>query len=406
MPTWLIVVIGIGLAFVLLVVVGLLVFQDSLVYVPDVGEPALEPEQLGFVAGYSYEDVALATPDGERLPAMFFRARAVAAGLRAGEPLRTEAVRRTPALLWLHANAGTLVSRLPAVRDVVARAGCSVLIVDYRGYGASTGAPSEAGLRTDAETALRWLRARADVDAAQIVVFGRSIGGAVAVHLATAPATATLFGALVLENTFTTLPDLARTLLPRPLRPLARFSRNQWRSLDRLCAHGVRVPTMFFAAVHDEMVPHAHMCALHAAARDHSDPALRPRIAIRKFLRGGHMTLPDANLMYYSWLHDWLAEVLPGAYAPLSPEAQAQLNLFTHRPHRHIHHCPSCLVPSSVETAPSPSASEASSTVKESTEEEKEEDEESTLRARPSRSTVDPDDDDDDVSHDDDENDE
>lgn len=331
MLTWLIVVLGAGLGLAVLVVVGLLVFQDRLVYVPDIPEPALVPEALGFVAGETYEDVVVPTPDGERLHGLFFRARAVAAGLRAGEPLRGEAVRRTPTLLWLHANAGSVVSRLPAVRAVVARVQCNVLIVDYRGYGASTGAPSEAGLCTDAAAALGWLRARRDVDAAAIAVFGRSLGGAVAVHLATTAATATAFGALLLENTFTTLPDLARTLLPRPLRPLARFARSQWRSIDRLRAHGVRVPTMFFAAVHDEMVPHAHMCALHAAACAHSPPALRPRIAIRKFLRGGHMTLPDANLMYHSWLHDWLADVFPQARVPLSPEAQAQLALFTRR---------------------------------------------------------------------------
>lgn len=329
--SWLVAVLVVGVVLALLVVLGLLVFQERLVYVPDIGEPPLVPEQLGFVAGESYEDAVVPTPDGERLHGVLFRARAVVAGLRAGEPLRTEAVRRTPTLLWLHANAGSLASRLPAVRAVVAQVRCNVFIVDYRGYGASTGTPSEAGLQTDGAAALRWLRARRDIDAAKIVVFGRSIGGAVALHLATDPATATAFGALLLENTFTTLPDLARALLPRPLRPLARHARSQWRSIDRVRAHGVRVPTMFFAAVHDEMVPHAHMRALYDAARAHSAPALRPHIAMRTFLRGGHMTLPDANLMYHSWLHDWLADVFPDTLAPLSPDAQAQLTLFSRR---------------------------------------------------------------------------
>jgi len=68
---------------------------------------------------------------------------------------------------------------------------------------------------------------------------------------------------------------------------------------------------MFFAAVHDEMVPHEQMCALYEAARASVDEDKRDMIRIRKFLRGGHMSLAECNLMYYSWLRDWLAEKNP-----------------------------------------------------------------------------------------------
>lgn len=310
MPAWFWVAAGLAvLVLVLVAVVAVLVvvYQDNVVYVTHVYEQPVLPEDLGFVEHESYENVVLKTRDGEQLHGVFFKAAAaappdVAAGRRIcdGES--------TPTILWLHENAGSLVSRIPQVSDVVRLVGCNVFLFDYRGYGASSGAPSEQGLKIDAEDALAWLAQRPDIDANKIVVFGRSLGGAVAVHLATEPTTRDRIAALLLENTFTTLPDLAVALLP-PLRLLVPYLRSQWRSIDAVRKHGLRVPTLFFAALRDRTVPHAQMLKLYLAARSSSAPELRDRIQMRVFAHGGHMTLPQDNLMYHSYLRDWLADV-------------------------------------------------------------------------------------------------
>ena len=331
MPTWLLVVLGIIAAVILLLLIAVVVFQDRVVYIPDIDEPQMSPEMFGFVEGVSYEDLMIPTRDGEQLHALFFKARAVVHGERAGDPLHREAVKTTPTILWLHANAGTVDLRLPTIHDVVAYAKCNVFIIDYRGYGDSTGKPSEPGLKIDAEDALQYLRSRSDIDTSKIVVFGRSLGGAVAVHLATNPATADKFGALLLENTFTTLPDLAVSLLPLLLLVVP-FSRNQWRSIDEIRKHGLKVPTMFFAAVHDEMIPHQQMCDLYETACSSVPEDFRQKIRMRKFLRGRHMSLPESNLMYFSWLRDWLVEVFPEIATQLSTEARSQLQFQIEHP--------------------------------------------------------------------------
>ncbi len=86
-------------------------------------------------------------------------------------------------VLFLHGNAGNIAGRtdfLRSLRDL----GLTVLALDYRGYGRSDGSPSEAGLMDDARTARRWLAERAKVREADIVLWGESIGTAVAVDLA------------------------------------------------------------------------------------------------------------------------------------------------------------------------------------------------------------------------------
>ena len=331
MPTWLLIVIGVILAPIVLAAVCVVLLQDRIVYVRDIGEPMLLPEMYGFEEGVSYENVTINTRDGERLHGWFFKARMVVNGERAGNPLLQESVKLTPTIFWLHANAGTVCLRLPSIYNVVTFAKCNVFIIDYRGYGLSTGLPSEQGLKIDAEDSLKYLLSRSDIDPKKIVVFGRSLGGAVAVHLATNPETADKFGALVLENTFSTLADLAVKLLPA-FRPLVPFLHSHWLSIEEIKKHSVKVPTMFFAAVHDEMIPHEQMCALYEAARQSLDENKRDMVRIRKFLRGGHMSLPESNLMYYSWLRDWLAEVFPEITAQLSSEALSQLQFQLNHP--------------------------------------------------------------------------
>jgi len=112
-------------------------------------------------------------------------------------------------VLFLHGNAGNISHRLDSI-EIFHQLGLDVLIIDYRGYGESTGSPGEAGTYTDAQTAWDYLVGERGIAPGRIVVFGRSLGGAVASWLAarTTPA------AVILESCFTSGPDMAARLYP------------------------------------------------------------------------------------------------------------------------------------------------------------------------------------------------
>ena len=137
------------------------------------------------------QEVTLPTPDGERLKAWWFEV--------PGAPLAT---------LYLHGNGGYLSIYIDHLR-AIQRAGHSLLIIDYRGYGESTGAPSESGLYLDAQTAYQWLRQRG-YPAERIVLQGWSLGSAVAVELATK----NKVGGVVLEAPLSSARAVAAGIVP------------------------------------------------------------------------------------------------------------------------------------------------------------------------------------------------
>ena len=124
-----------------------------------------------------YEDVTLKAADGVRLHAWLIRSPRAPAS-------------RGPTVIFFQENAGNIAHRLPNVGELLRHVGPAgagaVLLLSYRGYGHSEGAPSEAGIRRDAQAALDYVRARPDLDPLRVVLFGRSLGGAVAVALAAA----------------------------------------------------------------------------------------------------------------------------------------------------------------------------------------------------------------------------
>jgi fermentation-respiration switch protein FrsA (DUF1100 family) len=123
------------------------------------------------------------------------------------------------AVLFCHGNAGNVTHRVDVLHELHGPVGVSVLIFDYRGYGHSEKKkPSEAGVLADARAARAWLALREKIPENRIVLMGESIGGAVAVDLATDGARA-----LVLESTFSSLPDVAAYHYPwLPVRWLMR----------------------------------------------------------------------------------------------------------------------------------------------------------------------------------------
>jgi fermentation-respiration switch protein FrsA (DUF1100 family) len=119
------------------------------------------PEQLGL----KYEDVYFNAGDGTRLHGWFLPA--------SGRALGT--------ILFLHGNAENVSTHIMSVRWLPER-GFNVFLLDYRGYGVSAGKPTLAGVQDDVDSALKMLIARPDVDAGRLVVFGQSLGGAIAIH--------------------------------------------------------------------------------------------------------------------------------------------------------------------------------------------------------------------------------
>ena len=107
-----------------------------------------------------------------------------------------------------HGNAGNIGHRVPIAKVLEENIGCNVLMLEYRGYGLSTGDPDEEGINIDAQTALDYIRQQKETQSGKIIVFGQSLGGAVAIQLVARNQEAGDIVGLVLENTFTSIRDM------------------------------------------------------------------------------------------------------------------------------------------------------------------------------------------------------
>ncbi|MBI2094415.1 MAG: alpha/beta hydrolase [Candidatus Omnitrophica bacterium] len=162
-------------------------------------------------------------------------------------------------LLWCHGNAGNIIDRLQNI-DELYRRGVSVFIFDYRGYGQSQGHPSEAGLYKDAQAAYDFLTQTRHVLPERIVLFGRSLGAAVAAELASQRRVA----GLILETPFPSVPAMVKAYygwLPLHLLLQARYDLG-----SRL--KDVRVPVLVLHGDRDTIVPLALGRQVYEAAND------------------------------------------------------------------------------------------------------------------------------------------
>lgn len=147
-------------------------------------------------------------------------------------------------LLVLHGNAGNLTHRVHLLEAFLSLP-AAVFLLDYRGYGRSTGQPSETGVYEDAQAALAWL-ATHGVPAERVVLYGESLGGAVAIE--TARRTKVL--GLIVQSSFTSMPDMARRVTGLPLGFLLKSRMNSVGKVG-----GLTVPKLFFHGEADELVP-------------------------------------------------------------------------------------------------------------------------------------------------------
>jgi uncharacterized protein len=193
------------------------------------------------------------------------------------------------ALLYLHGNAGNLSFRADTVGQLRKALDLSVLIIDYPGFGKSTGSPSEEGCYRAADAAYDWLVQDQKIAPTEIVLFGKSLGGGVATELASRRD----HRALALVKTYTSLPDVAGHLYP--FIPVQLLMRNRFDSISRIAA--CRRPVFVAHGTADELIPFELGQRLYEAANEpkefftmpghgHNDPfPAEFYTALREFLR-------------------------------------------------------------------------------------------------------------------------
>lgn len=214
--------------------------QNRLLFLPNLPSRAVNSSPAA--VGLPYEPVELVTDDNIHLDGWFIPAQ-----------------ENRGVILFCHGNAGNISHRLDSLL-LFHRLGFSTLIFDYRGYGRSQGRPSEAGIYLDVEAAWRHLTRERSIAPSQIILFGRSLGAAVAAHQAALHTPA----ALIIESCFTSVPEMAAELYPfLPVRLLCRLRYNVLQQLQQ-----VSCPVLVLHSPEDEIIPFRHGRALYAAANE------------------------------------------------------------------------------------------------------------------------------------------
>lgn len=251
-------------------------FEHAQVY-----RPGREVRSSGADLGRAFEEVRLQTADGVDLHGWFY-------------PATTNATAGGYCFLVCHGNGGNIGHRL-GLAAALLRTGASVLLFDYRGYGRSEGRPSEEGTYRDAQACHRWLRDKGFA-ADRILAFGESLGGAVATELACRETV----GGLVLQSTFTSIPDLGSELMPwLPVRWLGTIRYDTRSKLP-----GLKVPVLLLHSRTDDLIGFHHAERNFAAARD-------PKQLVE--LEGGHNDSVYDQPRFGEALANWLASLSPGS---------------------------------------------------------------------------------------------
>lgn len=216
--------------------------QDNLLYSPELPSHSRVYIPIPSMFGLPFESINHKCPDGTTIHMYFIH-----------QP--KERQRLAPTLVFFHGNAGNMGHRLQNCAGLYHNLHCNILLIEYRGYGLSEGHPSEEGLYIDAKASLDYLFSRNDVNHSEIVVFGRSLGGAVAIDLAIRENYSNRIWCLVVENTFTSIPDMARVLLGWKILqyfPIF-FYKNKYLSYQKV--KQIRIPTLFISGLSDSLVP-------------------------------------------------------------------------------------------------------------------------------------------------------
>lgn len=212
--------------------------QSNMVFMPS--KDVLEtPKSIGL----KFEDIQLTTKDNVNLSAWFV-------------PAKDNNSIGKAVILFCHGNGGNIgnrVSYLPIFKDL----GLATFLFDYRGYGKSEGQPSEEGTYKDVEAAWQYLTQERKIPPQKIIIYGESLGGAIASYIAQTTAQQNpqnSAAGLILASTFTSISDRAAELYPfLPIRLLSKFSYN---SIERL--PNIKIPVLIIHSTEDEIIPFPH----------------------------------------------------------------------------------------------------------------------------------------------------
>ena len=189
--------------------------------------------------GLNYQDVSLTTSDNERLHGWY-----------------VPATKPRGVLLFFHGNAGNISHRLDSIKTFH-ELDLDTLIIDYRGYGQSTGKASEQGTYLDAQAAWDYLVNTRGIPADKIIIFGRSLGGAIGAWLGVQNTPA----AVIIESSFSSGVDIARQIYP--FLPVHLLTRLQYPVADY--ASQLNCPVLVVHSRHDEIIPFTMGQAIYAA---------------------------------------------------------------------------------------------------------------------------------------------
>jgi fermentation-respiration switch protein FrsA (DUF1100 family) len=234
-------ILTIAISIYVLLALMLYLFQGRMVFLSNLPDRTLiaSPGDIDL----DYENVSLTTSDNERLHGWY-----------------VPAANPRGVLLFFHGNAGNISHRLESI-EIFHELGLDTLIIDYRGYGLSTGKASEQGTYLDAQAAWDYLVDSRGIPADRIIVFGRSLGGAIGAWLGARNTPA----AVVIESSFSSGVDMAHRLYP--FLPARLITRLRYPVVDY--AGRLKCPVLVIHSRQDEIIPFAMGQAIYAAVKQH-----------------------------------------------------------------------------------------------------------------------------------------
>jgi len=236
--------------------------------------PFREIEYFPQAIGLAYEDIYFATEDSKKINAWFIPAK---------NPGYT--------ILFFHGNAGNISHRLEKIK-IFNDLGLNVFIIDYRGYGKSEGRPSEAGLYLDAKAAYAYLIGKLKIKPSSVIVYGESLGGAVALNLSNQVEVR----AVITEETFSSMRDIAKDIYPFFPSFLISGKFNSLSKIEKL-----NIPKLIIHSEDDEMIRFTHAQKLYNAAREPKTLAV---------INGSHNSaFIDSEKAYKNHINEFIKEL-------------------------------------------------------------------------------------------------
>jgi abhydrolase domain-containing protein 13 len=241
---------------------GYLVYPSN--FPPDCRKYVDTPDKYGI----PFKDVELTTSDGEKLKAF----------VMLQDQNWQFYVPKT--ILIFCPNAGNMGHFLPLIQIMYQQMGYNVVIFSYRGYGKSTGTASEQGIKLDCEAVADYLYADEQIKQTSLIVYGRSIGGAIGIYFSTLAKARDLVKGIILENTFLSIPKLLPHAFP-VLAPFSFLCTERWETEKIIGDINSTVPILFLGGKQDELVPNSHMKQLFEMSKSE-------RKTIKEFEKGTH----------------------------------------------------------------------------------------------------------------------